>query len=66
MERLTTTDYIDDVSTTYVGATNFPPGSVAYLMQDRSSPNIGNPGVQRGWSSQNDQYLFAELAFHLT
>jgi Domain of unknown function (DUF6089) len=74
-QRLTTTDYIDDVSTTYVGPTlpggapSFPNGpggtlSEAYLLQDRSyetGTRIGNAGVQRGWSSQKDQYLIAEI-----
>lgn len=69
-QRFTTTDYLDDVSTTYVGGNNFPPGpngpSVAYLLQDRSyeirpdSP-IGVEGAQRGWSKQKDQYVIAEI-----
>jgi hypothetical protein len=76
VQRLTTTDYIDDVSTTYVGLNNFPPGpngqlSTAALMQDRSyetGPRIGYAGFQRGWSSQNDQYVIAEfgLSFNLS
>jgi uncharacterized protein DUF6089 len=65
-QRLTTTDYIDDVSTTYADASvDFPatPGgpSTAFLMQDRSLTHIGKPGLQRGWSSQKDQYLIAEI-----
>jgi uncharacterized protein DUF6089 len=64
-QRLTTTDYIDDVSTTYAGANNFPPSpggpTIAYLLQDRSISKIGNAGVQRGWSSQKDQYMIAEI-----
>ncbi len=71
--RFTTTDYLDDVSTTYAGANNFPdgPGNIpttARLLQDRSyeivdDPNniLGQEGRQRGWSKQRDQYMFAEI-----
>ena len=77
--RFTTTDYLDDVSTTYAGtgisgdANSFPDGpsgqpSIAKLLQDRSyelDPNfiLGREGRQRGWSKQKDQYLFAEVGF---
>jgi len=68
-QRLTTTDYIDDVSTTYVGINKFPTlpngqPSIAALMQDRSyetGPPIGAAGTQRGWSKQKDQYVIAEF-----
>jgi Domain of unknown function (DUF6089) len=69
-QRLTFTDYIDDVSTTYVGADKFetlPNGkfSNARLLQDRSYetsiPVIGTEGRQRGWSKQKDQYIIAEI-----
>ena len=66
--RFTTTDYIDDVSTTYVGADKFlgPSGqqTLAGLMQDRSYETgdpIGVEGRQRGWSKQKDQYIIAEM-----
>lgn len=75
--RFTTTDYLDDVSTTYAGAgiagdpNNFPNGpgggfSTARLLQDRSyeiDPNnlLGRQGRQRGWSKQKDQYVIAEI-----
>jgi hypothetical protein len=69
--RLTTTDYLDDVSTTYAGASNFdllPNGnlSTAGLLQDRSyeidqANLLGVQGRQRGWSKQRDQYIIAEL-----
>ncbi len=66
--RFTTTDYLDDVSTTYVGADKFDPVSaaVARQLQDRSveiDPNnpIGIEGRQRGWSKQKDQYVIAEI-----
>jgi hypothetical protein len=64
--RFTTTDYLDDVSTTYVGANKFTPLSTAALLQDRSveidpiNP-LGVEGRQRGWSKQKDQYIIAEV-----
>ncbi|MES2429991.1 MAG: DUF6089 family protein [Bacteroidota bacterium] len=61
--RLTFTDYLDDVSTTYVGANKF--NGDALLLQDRSPEIVGNPigeeGRQRGWNKQKDQYLIAEI-----
>lgn len=71
--RFTTTDYIDDVSTTYVGLDKFPGGhsSVAGKLQDRSYEQgyvpIGIEGRQRGFSKQKDQYMFFEagLSFNL-
>jgi hypothetical protein len=64
--RFTTTDYLDDVSTTYIGASKFAPLSTAGLLQDRSyelDPDnvIGVEGRQRGWSKQKDQYIIAEI-----
>ena len=66
--RLTSTDYIDDVSTTYAGIDKFPPingtPSIAGILQDRSVDKgaaIGAEGVQRGFSKQNDQYIIAEI-----
>jgi hypothetical protein len=70
IQRLTTTDYLDDVSTTYAGASNFAPGSTAEKLQDRSNGQaLGKvPGTQRGWSKQKDQYMIAEigLSFNLS
>jgi Domain of unknown function (DUF6089) len=72
--RFTTTDYLDDVSTTYAGINNFPTlpdggPSVAALLQDRSyetgSPPIGIQGRQRGYSNQRDSYIFAEIMFSI-
>jgi len=71
--RFTTTDYIDDVSSTYAGIGNFavlPDGkpSLAALLQDRSYETgtpIGIAGRQRGYSNQNDTYLFAELTLSI-
>ncbi|MGC4101344.1 type IX secretion system protein PorG [Ferruginibacter sp.] len=70
-QRFTTTDYLDDVSTTYIGASRFPTlpngdPSTAALLQDRSyelDPNnvLGVEGRQRGFSKQRDQYIFAEI-----
>lgn len=71
-QRFTTTDYLDDVSTTYIGANNFLPNlpngehTTAYKLQDRSyeldpSSPLGTEGRQRGFSKQRDQYIFAEI-----
>jgi hypothetical protein len=64
--RFTTTDYLDDVSTTYVGVNKFLPLSTASLLQDRSieidkDNPLGVEGRQRGWSKQRDQYIIAEI-----
>lgn len=72
--RFTTTDYLDDVSKTYVGLDKFPAvsgKSVAGIMQDRSFETgvpIGIEGRQRGFSKQKDQYSFAEIgiSFNIT
>lgn len=67
--RLTFTDYLDDVSTTYIGLVNSLgepnfPNPTAAALQDRSyekgSP-IGIEGAQRGFSKQKDQYIIAEI-----
>ncbi len=62
--RLTTTDYLDDVSTTYVGIDKFGADPIAAALQDRSGEKgavIGVEGRQRGWSKQKDQYVIAEI-----
>jgi len=67
--RFTNTDYIDDVSTTYIGADKFPllpdgSPSIARQLQDRSYETgeiIGLEGRQRGFSQQKDQFVIAEL-----
>jgi hypothetical protein len=71
--RFTTTDYIDDVSTTYIGVGRFAPSSsgglsTAALLQDRSyeldpANVIGTEGRQRGFAKQKDQYIIAEVGF---
>jgi len=63
--RFTTTDYLDDVSTTYAPDA-FPPlpngqPSPAYQLQDRSITGIGLKGRQRGNSSQADAYVLAHF-----
>jgi hypothetical protein len=74
--RFTTTDYIDDVSTTYAGAAVFPnlpngQPTLAGILQDRSIETgtaIGIAGRQRGYSNQKDTYVLAELglSFNIT
>lgn len=68
--RLTFTDYLDDVSTTYIGADKFV-NPAALALQDRSYEKgsvIGLEGRQRGWSKQKDQYIIAEIgiSFNIT
>jgi hypothetical protein len=79
VHRFTNTDYLDDVSTTYVDPAIFPTlpdgsPSMAAIMSDRSGEK-GNPigfvnGVarQRGFPKQKDQYIMAEftVSFNLT
>ncbi|MBA3828829.1 MAG: hypothetical protein H0X33_07820 [Taibaiella sp.] len=71
-DRLTTTDYLDDVSTTYIGADKFPTSvtnpNPAYYLQDRSvekTPGepLGRTGKQRGNASTFDQYLMFMVNF---
>jgi len=74
--RFTTTDYLDDVSTTYAGSDAFPPlpngqPSPAFLLQDRSyelGTPIGLKDRQRGNSAQNDAYVLFHvgLSFNLS
>lgn len=69
VHRLTNTDYLDDVSKTYVDPNIFPPNpdgspSPAFLLQDRSYETgapIGGKGIQRGNSKQKDQFTTALL-----
>ncbi len=72
LHRFTNTDYLDDVSKTYVDPAVFPPNpdgsaSNAFLLSDRSyelGTPIGIPGRQRGNSKQKDQFVTA--MFHVT
>jgi hypothetical protein len=66
-DRLTLTDYMDDVSRSYVGAAAFPENNPDYPnpalhLQDRSTEvsgvALGRPGKQRGNSQTTDQYLY--------
>ena len=67
LHRFTNTDYLDDVSTTYVDPSIFPTNpdgspSTAALLHDRSyelGEPIGIPGRQRGNSKQKDQFVTA-------
>ncbi|MEP6927072.1 MAG: DUF6089 family protein [Ginsengibacter sp.] len=64
--RFTTTDYLDDVSKTYVGIDKFTStgSGIAAILQDRSFETgtpIGVEGRQRGFSKQKDQYAIAEI-----
>ncbi|MCC7380094.1 MAG: hypothetical protein IT255_12110, partial [Chitinophagaceae bacterium] len=69
--RFTGSDYLDDVSTTFIGIDKFSAGSNAAKMQDRRH-EIDNgqflEGQQRGWSKQKDAYLIAEvgISFNLS
>lgn len=72
-DRLTTTDYLDDVSTTYVGAQKFAPdpsvAGASYYLQDPSlisnpSQPLGREGKQRGNSASKDQYFMVQ--FHMS
>ncbi len=78
--RFTTTDYIDDVSKTYVDPSIFPTlpdgsPSLAEIMSDRSNETgatkigfVNGTGRQRGFSKQNDAYVTAQmtLSFNLS
>ena len=67
VHRVTGTDYLDDVSKTYVDPSVFPTlpngdPSPAFLLHDRSyelGAPIGKPGVQRGIQTQKDQFATA-------
>lgn len=72
--RMTTTDYIDDVSTTYADPAYFyeayspSEAELVASLADRSSgeyPAVTSPGQQRGDPSDNDTYSFIGM-FNLT
>ncbi len=75
LHRFTNTDYLDDVSKTYVDPAAFPLNadgspSLGFLMSDRSfelGDRVGIPGRQRGNSRQKDQFVTAmlHLSFNL-
>ncbi len=70
VNRFTLTDYIDDVSSTYVGVDKFVPNpmnpSVASELQDRSfavdGQKLGRAGKQRGDKATKDQYFMVQLS----
>lgn len=75
-DRLCLTDYLDDVSTTYIGSDYFPNDpqvpNPAFILQDRSyeidpQHTLGRPGKQRGNSNTKDQYMMfmVHLSFQL-
>lgn len=75
VDRLTFTDYLDDVSSTYVGIDKFSlkPKDPSRALQDRSvelNPNnaLGRTGKQRGNSATRDQYLMClfSVSWHFT
>ena len=63
------TDYIDDVSNTYVGANKFSSDpqnpNPASILQDRSveisNDPLGREGKQRGNNSTKDQYMLFQI-----
>jgi len=69
--RFTTTDYLDDVSKTYVDPAVFPPlpdgsPSPGMLLSDRSyelGTPIGIKGRQRGVETNKDQFITAMIYF---
>jgi hypothetical protein len=75
-DHLTTTDYMDDVSTEYIGSQFFPTDpqnpNPAFVLQDRSveinaADPLGREGKQRGNSSTKDQFMtfLVHLSFQL-
>lgn len=70
--RFANTDYLDDVSKTFVDPAIFPPNpdgtpTPALLLSDRSyetGPLIGSKGVQRGVSTNKDH--FATAVFYIS
>lgn len=70
--RFSNTDYLDDVSTTYIDPASFPANpdgslSTAYLLSDRSyetGERIGIKGRQRGNSQNKD--AFATALFYIS
>jgi hypothetical protein len=71
VNRYTSTDYLDDVSTTYVGKDKFvdqipsPYPSPAFQLQDRSpevsDTELGIKGRQRGVSTTKDHFMLFQL-----
>jgi hypothetical protein len=79
VHRFTRTDYLDDISTTFVDPSIFPrlpdgSKSLAELLNDRSYETgepigfVNGSGRLRGYPKQKDQYIMAEftISFNLT
>ncbi len=70
VNRFTLTDYMDDVSNTYVGIDKFQSNpmhpTMASILQDPSSAidgqKLGRTGKQRGDNSTKDQYLMVQFS----
>lgn len=58
--RLTTTDYLDDVSTTYYDPTKLTPATLE--MADKRIEGNGGPGGIRGSNAKKDAYVFGLLS----
>jgi len=58
--RYTLTDYIDDVSSTYVDPAIFEDPIASYFSNPKSGYRVG-PGEQRGDSNWNDAYMFLTI-----
>ena len=64
--RKTYTDYLDDVSTTYVDkAVLLENGITAVILSDRTPGDLNDnfPGKQRGNSQDTDKYMFGGITF---
>jgi len=64
--RYTFTDYLDDVSTTYIDQSYFNNNPVAAYFadpSDKSEPNKTAAGQQRGDAMDNDAYMFMVITF---
>lgn len=68
--RWTITDYLDDVSSTYIASVPVDGTTPFENLSDRSGevtdPSIGKPGKQRGFSEDKDSYLFIGISISYT
>jgi len=66
--RKTSTDYLDDVSSTYVNQNALlqSQGQDAVSLSDRSGTGFGTDGKQRGDSQKKDSYLFMGMTLTYT
>ncbi len=68
--RYTTTDYIDDVSTTYIDKSNasemeqYLANPALNNISDSDDSYATNPGQQRGGATENDSFLLTMLTFN--